>query len=184
MTRLSSPEVSKLLKEWNQGDEEALNRLIPLVYDELHKIARNHLRRERAGHTLQTTDVVHEIYLRFLPRKNPNWQDRGHFLAAAIQLTRRILVDHWRKRRLRPLLVTLDENLKKADLKGIDIVDLDDALTSLEKNSPRMARVVEMLFFGGLTIPETASCLHISESTVKRDWKAARAWIGRELKRK
>lgn len=93
-------------------------------------------------------------------------------------------MDHWRKRRLRPLLVTLDENLKKAEIKGIDIVDLDDALTSLEKFNARMARVVELLFFGGLTIRETASCLHLSESTVKRDWEAARAWIGRELTRK
>lgn len=182
MTQFSSPEINKLLIEWNEGDEEALNRLMPLVYDDLHRVARNFLRREHAGHTLQTSALVNEIYLRLLPQKQPNWQNRTHFMAAAARLSRRILVDHWRKRRFRPrVMASLDKAVDRVELRDVDLVALDDALLTLEKMNSRQARVVELMYFAGLTIGETAKALNISPATVKRDWTVARAFLYSQL---
>lgn len=185
MTRFSSPEISRLLIEWNEGDEEALNRLMPLVYDDLHRIARNFLRREQAGHTLQTSALVNEVYLRLQPQKDPKWKDRTHFIAAAARLARRILVDHWRKRRFRPrVMASVGEAVNKVDPRDVDLVALDDALLTLEKIDVRKARVVELMYFAGLTIAETAEILNVSPATVKRDWIAARAFLYSQISRK
>src|SRR5678816_447416 len=161
MAQFSSPEISRLLIEWNEGDEEALNRLMPLVYNDLHRIARNFLRREQAGHTLQTSALVNEIYLRLLPQKQPNWQNGAHFIAAAARLSRRILVDHWRKRRFRPrVMASVNEAVNRAGPRDVDLVALDDALLTLEKIDARKATVVELMYFAGLTIGETAEVMN------------------------
>jgi RNA polymerase sigma factor, TIGR02999 family len=184
MTHFSSPEINRLLIEWNEGDEEALNRLMPLVYDDLHRIARHFLRREQAGHTLQTSALVNEIYLRLQPQKSPNWQDCQHFMAAAARLSRRILVDHWRKRRFRPrLMASVDEAVNKVNPRDVDLVALDDALLTLEKIDTRKARIVDLMYFAGLTIGETAKVMNLSAATVKRDWTAARAFLFSQLSR-
>ncbi len=176
--------VTGLLIAWRGGDADALQKLIPLVYSELRRLARIHLRRERAGHTLQPTAVIHEAYLRLVDCK-VDWQDRAHFFAVAAQTMRRILVDHARSREAmkrgggnqRSLLVTATVT----EPRGIDMLDLDKALTKLAVRDPDRVRVVELRYFGGLTIAETAEALGQSAATVKRDWDFARAFLHREL---
>jgi RNA polymerase sigma factor (TIGR02999 family) len=176
-----------LLLKWGQGDETALARLIPLVQRELHQIARRYMRGERAGHTLQATALVNEAYVRLVDARDVAWRDRAHFLAVAARVMRRILVDHARARRYQKrggaaAHVTLDEALVVAQEPDQDFVALDEALTALATIDARKSQVVEMRFFGGLTMDETAEALQISRDTVKRDWRIAKLWLLRELR--
>jgi RNA polymerase sigma-70 factor (ECF subfamily) len=176
-----------LLLKWGQGDETALGRLIPLVQRELHQIARRCMAGERAGNSLQATALVNEAYLRLINAKDVPWQDRAHFLAVAARVMRRILVDHARSRHYQKrggdaVRVTLDEALVVASEPDQDFVAIDDALTALAVVDARKSQVVEMRFFGGLTLEETAEALQISRDTVKRDWKMAKLWLLRELR--
>jgi RNA polymerase sigma-70 factor (ECF subfamily) len=176
-----------LLLKWGQGDETALGRLIPLVQRELHQIARRCMAGERAGHSLQATVLVNEAYLRLINAKDVPWQDRAHFLAVAARVMRRILVDHararhYQKRGGEAVRVTLDKALVVASEPDQDFVALDEALTALAAVDARKSQVVEMRFFGGLTIDETAAALQVSRDTVKRDWNMAKLWLLRELR--
>jgi RNA polymerase sigma-70 factor, ECF subfamily len=180
-------EFSALLRAWSGGDQSALDKLIPLVHDELHRLAHSYMRRERAGHTLQTTALVNEAYLRLVDAKLVQWQDRAHFFGIAAKLMRRILVDFARSRgyqkrggRLRK--VSLDEALLVASGPQEDLVRLDDALKTLEEFDPRKARVVELRYFGGLSVDETEEVLKVSGITVMREWNMARLWLLKELK--
>ncbi len=184
----SSRQVTDLLGRWRGGDRQALDALIPLVYDELRRIAQHYLRNERPGHTLQSTALVHEAYVRLIKQDLPQWQNRAHFFAVAAQLMRQILVDHARayradKRGGGACKLTLDEAEKDSQPLDVDIVALDDALKTLSMMDPQQGKVVELKFFGGLSIEDTAEVLGISSSTVKRDWITARAWLHRELDR-
>jgi RNA polymerase sigma-70 factor, ECF subfamily len=177
--------VTGLLLAWRAGDETALARLTPLVHQELRRIAGHCMRGERAHHSLQATALVHEAFVRLVDAQHVNWQNRAHFLAMAARLMRRILVDIARKRRYQKrggdaLRVPLDDSLRTSE-KGRDLIALDDALHALAKLSERKSRVVELRFFGGLSVAETATVLDISPQTVMRDWKLARAWLRREL---
>lgn len=186
MARSSVSEVSQLLQAWNDGDETALEKLMPLVYKELHRMARNYMARESPGHTLQTTALVNEAYVRLVDSGHNNFQNRIHFLAVCAQAMRRILVDWGRSRRawkrggMLPLL-RLDETLDGAETPGLDFVDLDEALKALAKVDPRKSQVVELRFFGGLNLEETAEVLKVSSDTVLRDWKMAKNWLRCEL---
>jgi RNA polymerase sigma factor (TIGR02999 family) len=183
--------ITQLLKAWSQGDESALERLTPLVYARLRRLAWHHLRRERAGLTLQGTELVHELYLRLVDASDIEWQDRAHFYAIASHVMRRILVDAARTRgaakrggqaeRVDTTHLDLDE-IAVAD-RATDVCALDDALTTLAAFDPRRAKVIELRFFGGLTVEETAEVLDVSPQTVMRDWKTAKVWLARELKR-
>lgn len=182
----STENVTRLLSAWQAGDEEALERLLPLVYDDLRRIADRRLAGERAGHTLQATALVHEAYLRLVDHDRIQWQGRAHFLALAATTMRRILVDHARKQRAAKrggdaVTLTLDEDLAGGREPEVDLVALDQALERLAAEEPRQARVVELRFFGGLTVRETAEVLDVSPATVKLDWSVARAWLFREL---
>ncbi len=173
--------------KWGQGDETALDRLIPLVQQQLHQIARRCMAGERAGHSLQATALVNEAYLRLINVKDVAWHDRAHFLAVAARMMRRILVDHARSRHYQKrggdaVRVTLDEALIVASEPDQDFVALDEALTALAAVDARKSQVVEMRFFGGLTLEETAEALQVSRDTVKRDWKMAKLWLLRELR--
>jgi RNA polymerase sigma factor (TIGR02999 family) len=172
-----------LIARWRGGDAQALKDLLPLVYKQLHRIARQHLRKQRANHTLQTTALIHEAYLRFAGAEGASVQDRSHFMALASRMMRQVLVDHARGRvaakRQGGVRVTLSEAAGVAD--EVDVLGIDEALTRLSQFDEQQARVVELRFFGGLSIQETADSLHISESTVKRDWTLARMWLSREL---
>jgi len=186
MTTHSPKEITRLLAAWGDGDESALSDLTPLVYEELHRLAHHYMSGERVGHTLQTTALVNEAYLRLIDWKNVRWQNRAHFFAVSAQLMRRILVDFARTRGYqkrgggaRP--VTLDDAALVADDNGTDMVALDEALTALAELDARQSRVVELRFFGGLSVEETAEVLKISPGTVRRDWSLARAWLHREL---
>ena len=184
----SSSSVTQLLGRWRNGDREALDSLIPLVYEELRRIAQHYLRNERPGHTLQSTALVHEAYVRMIHQDLPDWQNRAHFFAVAAQLMRQILVDHARAHRADKrgggvCNVTLDEAEEDALQVDVDILALDDALKTLSTMDPQQGEVVELRFFGGLSIDDTAAVLGISSSTVKRDWITARAWLHRELDR-
>ena len=184
----SSTQVTQLLGRWRNGDREALDSLIPLVYNELRRIAQHYLRNERPGHTLQSTALVHEAYVRMISQDLPQWQNRAHFFAVAAQLMRQILVDHARayrsdKRGGGICNLALDEADQDALQVDIDIVALDDALKTLSVMDPQQGKVVELKFFGGLSIEDTAEVLGVSSSTVKRDWITARAWLHRELDR-
>jgi RNA polymerase sigma factor (TIGR02999 family) len=175
-----------LLIAWGQGDKEALEQLVPLVHRELHRIARGCMRGERAGHSLQATALVNEAYLRLVGVQQVDWQNRVHFLAVSARLMRRILVDFARSKRYQKRgggaeQVTLDEALLVNE-PGRDLVALDDALEALAKMDQRKAQVVEMRFFGGLSVEETAAALKISPETVMRDWRLAKAWLLRELR--
>ena len=179
-------DVTHLLKAWGAGDHEALDELMPVVYSELRMLARGYLSGERRDHTLQATALVNEAYLRLIEQNRVSWQSRAHFFGIAAQMMRRILVDHARKHRadkrgsgLAP--VPLDEALDAAEQGNIDLTALDDALTTLAELDPRQARVVELRYFGGLSIEETAEVLKLSPATVKREWATARAWLRREL---
>jgi RNA polymerase sigma factor (TIGR02999 family) len=183
----SSGSVTRLLLAWRTGDETALARLTPLVHQELQRIARRCLRGERARDSLQATALVHEAYLRLVDTQRVNWQNRAHFLAMAARLMRRILVDLARARRYQKrgggaILVSLTDALSVPD-KAEDLVALDEALSALATFDERRSRVVELRFFGGLGVKETAAVLQISPETVMRDWKLARTWLRRELRR-
>lgn len=180
--------VTELLLDWNRGNEEALDELMPLVYAELHRLAASYLKRERRGHTLQATALVNEAYMLLVDQTRVEWQNRAHFLGIAARLMRRILVDHARRRRADKRgggarRVTLDETLL-ADGEGhdLDLVALDGALRELAETDERLGRLVELRYFGGLTIDETAEVLEVSPATVKRDWVTARAWLYRALR--
>jgi RNA polymerase sigma-70 factor, ECF subfamily len=189
VTGSSASEVSQLLKYWGEGDESALNKLIPLVYDELRRIAHRQMIRERAGHTLQTTALVNEMYLRLIGAVEIPWNDQAHFLALCAQIMRRILVDHARGRgrakrggAIRKL--SLEESLSVPVGPDTNIVELDDALNALAAADARKAKTVELRFFGGFSVEETAKLLNVSVSTVMSDWKFAKVWLLREMHRK
>jgi RNA polymerase sigma factor (TIGR02999 family) len=186
MTKASPKEVTQLLLDWSQGNQAALDELTPLVYEELRRLAHHHMRRERAGHTLQTTALVNEAYLRLVDQKNVRWQNRAHFFAVSAQLMRRILVDYARKHRYAKrgggaLKVSLDEAAILPEERAADLMALDDALKSLAAIDPQQSRVVELRFFGGLTIEETAEVLKLSQDMVKREWSTAKAWLYQEM---
>jgi RNA polymerase sigma-70 factor (ECF subfamily) len=178
-------DVSTLLRAWSDGDQRALARLTPIVYDELRHLARHYMKRERAGHSLQTTAPVNEAYMRLVDYKRLRWQNRAHFLAVSAQAMRRILVDHARRRNLKRGAEFEHVSLDAAAIidadRSADFVSLDDALTALAERAPRKAQVVELRFFGGLSVDETAEVLHVSSITVMREWKSAKAWLYREL---
>lgn len=187
MTTISQTGVTDLLVHWSEGDQEALNKLIPLVYDELHKLASRYLRRERRDHTLQTTAVVHEAYLKLVNQRDANFENRLHFFAVAAQIMRRILVDYARRHHASKrggdlYKLSLDEALVTSEEKGADLLALDEALDRLAAIDPRQSRVVELRIFAGLTLEETAQALNISPSTVRREWSMAKAWLNRQIK--
>jgi RNA polymerase sigma factor (TIGR02999 family) len=181
-------DVTGLLRAWGQGDEQALERLAPLVYQELRRIAGRYMARERPDHTLQATALVNEAYVRLVDAKGVSWQDRAHFFAISARTMRHILVDFARSRRYKKRgggadPVSLDESLVIQGRPGADLVALDDALNAFAAVDARSSRVVELRFFGGLTVEETAEALKLSPETVMRDWKLAKAWLLRELNR-
>jgi RNA polymerase sigma factor (TIGR02999 family) len=180
------PEVTALLLQWRHGDAGAMEQLMPLVYRELHQIARRCMAGERVGHSLQATALVNEAYLRLVDVQRVDWQDRNHFLAMAARLMRRILVDFARSRSYQKrggdvAKVTFDEELAVTDEQTARVVQLDDALQALAAVDERKARVIELRFFGGLSVEETASVLDVSADTVMRDWRLAKAWLLREM---
>ena len=180
-------EVTQVLVDWNKGDQNAPDRLMPLVYEELRKLARNYLQRERSDHTLQATGLVHEAYLRLVDQDSMSWQNRAHFFAVAAQVMRRILVDHARSHRAEKRggdreKIAFDEALAPSDEKAVDLIALDDALQDLGRFDPRQSRIVELRFFGGLTNEEIGEVLEISPRTIKREWRLAKAWLRREIK--
>jgi RNA polymerase sigma factor (TIGR02999 family) len=184
----TTPEITRLLVAWGEGDARAFERLAPLVYDELRRIARRHMAGEGAGHTLQATALVNEAYMRLIDINKVHWQNRAHFFAMSARIMRRILVDFarsklYQKRGAGAEKVSLDEALTVAD-PGPGLVALDDALRALGDVDPRKSQVVEMRYFGGLTVDETAEALKVSAETVMRDWKFAKAWLLNELSRK
>ena len=187
VTAPSANEVTQLLLAWGDGDEAALGRLIPLVHGELRRLARRHMRAERLGHTLQATALVNEAYLRLIDVRKVRWQNRTHFFAMSARLMRRILVDrarsrHYQKRGGGAAKVTFDEALVVSDTRSDMLIALDEALVALAAVDFRKSQVVEMRFFGGLSVEETALVLKVSVDTVMRDWKLAKAWLLRELK--
>ncbi len=189
MAGSSAHDVTQLLQAWGSGDERALERLMPLVYDELHRLARRYMAGEQPGQTLQTTALVHEVYLRLVDVKNVNWQDRAHFYALCARLMRHILIDFARSRMYQKrgggaAHVQLDEALTISGVSavvGSDLLAVDDALKQLARVDSRKSQVVELRFFGGLTVEETALALKVSPETIMRDWRLAKAWLMREL---
>jgi RNA polymerase sigma factor (TIGR02999 family) len=188
MADLPNPphEVTQLLMDWSDGNTAALKELMPLVYRELRKLARQYLNRERDGHTLQTTDLVHEAYLKLVDQRRVQWQNRTHFFGVAAELMRRILVDHARRHKRAKrgggvTLVSLSQADKVSRQTTVDVIALDEALTRLAKVDERKARIVELRFFGGLEVKEVAEFMKISTPTVMREWKMAKAWLHREL---
>ncbi len=179
-------EVTKLLKDWGAGDESALDKLMPLVHDELHRLARQHMRREKPGHLLQTSALVNEAYLRLVDASQVDWQNRAHFFGIAARLMRRILVDDARRRHRDKrggcaIQVPLDEAASQPQEQAANLVSLDDALKTLAKIDPRQSEIVELRFFGGMSIEETAEALKVSPATVSLDWTFARAWLRKEM---
>ena len=186
MNTLPSSQVTQLLVNWGNGDQQSLDALMPVVYDELRRQARRYLRRERPDHTLQSTALVNEAYLRLVDQRSANWRNRSQFFGIAAQLMRRILVDHARgrsaaKRGSGAPKLALVEELAGAAAPDVDLVALDDALNKLAEFDPQQSRIVELRFFSGLSIEDTAEALGISPATVKRDWSTAKAWLYREL---
>jgi RNA polymerase sigma-70 factor, ECF subfamily len=179
-------EVSTLLRAWSEGDQGALDLLTPIVYDELHRLARRYMKGERPGHSLQTTALVNEAYMRLVDYKRMQWQNRAHFFAVSAQLMRRILVDHARRHNVKRgggvKHVPLEEASQIGGGQEADLVALDDAMNALARLDPRKVQVVEMRFFGGLSVEETAEVLKVSPVTVMRDWSTAKAWLYREMK--
>ena len=178
----SSNSVSQLLIAWSQGDEAALQQLTPLVYDELHRLARRYMRRESPGHTLQTSALVNEAYLRLIDQRNVSWQNRSHFFGIASQLMRRILVDHARsharqKRGGNAQRLSLNTTAVSTKERVVDLVAIDEALTKLAELDSQKSRIVEMKFFGGLTNDEVAECLNVSSRTIEREWRKSKAWL-------
>jgi len=188
MIAASAGEVTRLLVDWRAGDKSALDKLMGLVHQELRRIARRYMRHERAGHTLESAALINEAYLRLLDVREIDWQNRAHFLAMAARLMRRILVDHARsrkyaKRGAAQQKLSLSEADRIANEPDVDLVALDDALNSLAAMNEQQSRLVELRFFGGLTIEETAEVLGVSHATVERDWAVSRAWLRREIQR-
>ena len=181
----TSPDLTQLLLAWSDGDREALEELTPLVYRELKKLAGSYLRHERAGHTLQPTALAHEAYLKLIDQQNVRWQNRAHFFGIAAQAMRRILVDHARARlaekRGSGQAVLLDEAIDVSDQRADQLVALDEALKTLAALDPQQSRVVELKYFGGMTLEETAEVLGVSRATVIREWRMAKAWLYDEL---
>ena len=179
-------EVTKLLNDWGTGDQSALDKLMPLVHNELHRLARLHMRREKPGHLLQTSALVNEAYLRLVDQSEIDWQNRAHFFGIAARLMRRILVDdarrrHRAKRGGYTIQVPLDDGASLPQQQADNLVLLDDALKSLAEIDPRQSEIVELRFFGGMSIEETAEVLKVSPGTVSRDWTLARAWLRKEM---
>ena len=188
MTTPSPKEITQLLVDWSGGDRAALNELMPLVYDELRRLAHHYMSRERPGHTIQTTALVNEAYLRLVDQKNVSWQNRAHFFGIAAQLMRRILIDYARKHRSAKRggevrLVSLDEAAVMTEERAAELTALDEALNNLASFDPQQSRIVELRFFGGLTIEETAEVMKLSVDMVKREWSTARGWLYREMKK-
>jgi RNA polymerase sigma factor (TIGR02999 family) len=182
----ASPNITQLLAAWRGGNQLARDQLIETLYDELRRLAHHHLRRERPGHTLQTTALLHDAYLQLVDQRQVEWQNRAHFFGIAAHLMRRILVEHARKatalkRGGDAVRVPLDDDISNAPDHDITVVALDDALTALGALDPQQSRVVELRFFGGLTVEDTAEVLGVSPRTIKREWRLAKAWLQREL---
>jgi RNA polymerase sigma factor (TIGR02999 family) len=186
MNSQTSQQITQLLARWGCGDPDALNELTPVVYNELHRIAHRYMRREQPGNTLQTSALINEAYIRLIDQRQAHWQNRAHFFAIAATMMRRILVDRARargyaKRGANRLQVSLEEGLAVSGSKGPDVIALDDALKDLEAIDPRKSRIVEMRFFGGLSLKETAEALATSIPTVEREWRSARAWLHKAM---
>ena len=184
----ASQEVSQLLRAWSNGDQDALDKLMPLVYGELRRMAKRHMDRQSPGHTLQTTALIHEAFLRLVDQREAHWQNRAHFFAVAARAMRHILVDYARARHAAKRgggakVVSLDEAAVASDERAAEMVALDDALKSLAAVDRRKCQVVELKYFGGLSVEETAEVLKVSPETVARDWRLARTWLLRELSR-
>jgi RNA polymerase sigma-70 factor, ECF subfamily len=184
-----NPDVTLLLSALTRGDEGAASKLIPAVYDELRRLAGSYMRRERVDHTLQATALVHEAYLKLIEQRSVNWQSRAHFFGVAAQLMRRILIDHARghsrqKRGGDEQKISLDEALVFSEQQADELLAVDDSLNQLAKIDPRQAKIVEMRFFGGLSVEEAAEVLGVSPKTVKRDWSVAKAWLYADLKQR
>jgi RNA polymerase sigma-70 factor (ECF subfamily) len=188
MDQLLAEQMTRLLVDWSNGDKSALDKLMPVVHNELRRLARRYMNRERKGHTLQTTALVNEVYLKLIDQRNVTWQNRAHFFAVAAKLMRRILVDYARSRQYAKRegdrhKIELEEAALVSKERGTELIAVDDALMSLEMIDARKAKVVELRFFGGLTIEETAEVLQTSPATIERDWTTARAWLYREISR-
>jgi RNA polymerase sigma factor (TIGR02999 family) len=184
----SSPEVTQLLLDWSNGDREALDRLMPVVYDELHRLAARYLARERTDHTLQPTALVHEAYLQLVDQSRVDWQNRAHFFGAAARLMRRILVDHARARNAAKrgggeYNVPIEQVAELSEKADLDLIALDEALTELAALDEQQSRIVELRYFGGLSIDETAEVLKISPATVKRHWVTAKGWLFQQMQK-
>ena len=188
MSAPTQNEVTRLLREWSSGDRTALDRLTPLIYDELRRLAHNYMGRGRAGHTLQTTALVHEAYLRLVDQQDVEWQGRAHFFAVSARAMRHILVDYARQKQSTKRggdspRVTLDEGAVASAERAAELVALDEALQGLAEVHPRRCQVVELRYFGGMNNREASEVLGVSEATIERDWRFARAWLYRELER-
>ncbi|MGI8640224.1 MAG: sigma-70 family RNA polymerase sigma factor [Pyrinomonadaceae bacterium] len=181
-----SHDVTKLLRKVSDGDETAPEKLLPLVYDELRKLAHGYMENERTDHTLQATALVHEAYIRLVDWENVSWENRAHFFAVAAQVMRKILVDYARRKKAQKRgggqKLALDNAVSFASEREVDLIALDDALESLEKLDAQQAKIVELRFFGGLTIEETAHAIHVSPATVKNEWTTAKAWLYQRIK--
>jgi RNA polymerase sigma factor (TIGR02999 family) len=189
MTAPSSHSVTKLLLAWRQGDRAALEEMTPLVYQKLRRLARHYMAGQKPGHTLQATALVHEAYVRLIDCQQVNWKDRAHFFAISAQMMRRVLVEfarsgQYQKRGGGARKTSLDESLIASPQRGQDLVALDDALQALATSYPRQSQVVELRFFGGLSVEETAEVLQVSAVTVMRDWQLAKVWLARELRKR
>jgi RNA polymerase sigma factor (TIGR02999 family) len=179
-------DVTRLLIKWSAGDKSALDELVPVVYGELRRLARRHMNRENPGHTLQTSALINEAYLRLVNQRDVEWKDRAHFFAVAAQVMRHILIDHARgqrsaKRGAGAVRVELNEALVLPEPRAHELIELDDALTDLASVDPRRSQIVELRFFGGLSVEETAEVMHLSPATIHREWQAARAWLRRAI---
>jgi RNA polymerase sigma factor (TIGR02999 family) len=186
--QVCAPDITRLLKEWSGGDRAAINRLVPHIYNTLRRLASCQLRREGGSHTLQSTALVHEAYLKLIDQQYMQWQNREQFFAVASQIMRRILVGYARKRLASKrgggkTMLAFDDSFALPNRKEMDLLALDDAMEVLTSMDPRQGRIIELRFFGGLTIPEVASVLGISTATVSRDWTLARMWLHREMSR-
>jgi RNA polymerase sigma factor (TIGR02999 family) len=189
MSRMSVPsqtEITRYLLAWNEGDQAALQKLMPVVYDELRKLARSYLRKERTGHTLQATALVHEAFLRLIDQNSVQWQNRAHFFGVAAQMMRRILTNYAiargaEKRGGKSQHISLEDVTGLSEHRDLDVVSLDQALNDLEALDPRQSRIVEMRFFSGLSIEETAEVMQLSPATIKREWSTARLWLRRKM---
>jgi RNA polymerase sigma factor (TIGR02999 family) len=185
----SAQDITTLLNDWQGGNERALNELTPLVYNELRRLAQSYINRERPGHTLQGTALLHEAYMRLIDQRQVQWRSRNHFFALAAELIRRILVDHARAKRAEKrggdhVKLSLEDGMETPIAADVDLIALDDALKLLAQTDPQQSQIVELRYFAGLKIEETADVLHISPATVKRDWAVAKAFLKREMLRR